>query len=198
MSPGEIGTMGEGIVHNLLPGSDWVNEEHERQLPYDVVWDGVKIDVKTTLMKEPRRLHHSFVVGVSPKHNGIVLVFVALGKNENFFWADKYSKEVKRSRHTSMAIPLSELPMAIKNVAAMEVPIITELDTSRIKQLKGVNLYPVDHLRLEAIADKMTEINRTQYSRAHYPRTTKREANSIIIEGAAIRLGIHIDDPDEK
>ena len=61
------------------------------------------------------------------------------------------------------------------------------------RPLKSVNLEPIDHKRLQAIAGQMTEEDRVALNKPRLPRTTIREANSTLIEEAAIKRGIHID-----
>lgn len=194
MSGTSTGARGEKFIHELLPGSDWVNEERERNLPYDVTWEGIKIDVKTSLIKTQNKRSFTFVIKLSPRYNGVVLVFLALGENESFFWVDKCYKGVKSSRHLRVATPLADLPEAIRMAAAKEVPIITEEDTSKSLQQKMVNLDLKHHEMLKAIARKMTEEYRVLFKSSSMREVTMRAALSYAINRYADKMDIHIEE----
>lgn len=186
--------MGEGIVHELLTGSEWVNEKQERHLPYDITWEGVNIDVKTSLIPVGGRRSFSFQTKISPRYNGVVLVFLALGENESFFWTDKCHKGVKSNRHIRTSVLLEDLITSIKLSAAKDVPAITEEDSSSSTRQKMVNLDPRDHELLKSIACKLTEERRLLLKWPRAPEVTLRDAQSYVIERAANKLDIHIEE----
>ena len=81
-----IARRGEEIVHKLLRNSIWLNEKGESNAPFDINWENVKINVKTT---EKYRDENGGTCSFSTHNpnNDVILVFVALIKDKEFFWA---------------------------------------------------------------------------------------------------------------
>lgn len=104
-SPHKIGRMGERIVFNLLPGAEWNNNEFESYVDYDILWKGLKIDVKTSTY---RNISGSFQINTRVSQTGTrpdvyILVGIDLDRNKNFFWAIVNPKvgSVLKSEHES-------------------------------------------------------------------------------------------------
>lgn len=107
--------LGEQIIFDLLPGSEWKNPISESREYFDIVWQGIKIDVKTTKF----RLKSGFQTSVRASQTGkkdVVFVVVAMDGENQFFWV---MKESKTSVYLKIkdAIPIEKLQEKIIEVS---------------------------------------------------------------------------------
>lgn len=122
ISPRELGRLGETIVTSLLPDSIDVNENGETHLPYDILWNNIKIDVKT------RRSKNEFIdcqVKANTLNQGVILVFLLIKDDRYYFWVDRYADKLSSRRHTSNSVNSFELISEIEKWLLIAEPIIT-------------------------------------------------------------------------
>src|ERR1035437_8519759 len=113
MNNARTGFKGELLIHELLEGSIFPNQHKESRLPYDIEWQGIKIDVKTTAHTlKTTKNGCSFTVNATKHHADIVLVFVAL-LDKNYFWVSKYAKKINPYKKLTNALTAEQLPQAI-------------------------------------------------------------------------------------
>src|SRR5512142_522533 len=93
MTTTETGRKGEQLIHELLPSSEWINADKDQQLPYDIVWEGIKIDVKfTSRILGNKKQGCLFAVRLNIRSNGAVIVLVAQQDDLEYFWVEKASR----------------------------------------------------------------------------------------------------------
>lgn len=103
----DIGRIGENIVLNLLEGSTRITGE-----PYDILWDDIRIDVKTTKNISKGGQVNFNVPGNDKRHNGILLVYVYIGEAEPIMFVDRYRVGKQTAFYLDEAIPINN----IKNI----------------------------------------------------------------------------------
>lgn len=151
-----IGAHGERTVAALLPGAINLNEAGDVRKPYDIDWDGIKIDVKaTTLVGEVC----SFTISPSKVHTGTLLVFVALGATQNHFWVDAYSNKPKRIHRLEHSIPGYKVAEAVRWVAQQKLPVVTAQKGKTTLQVDKKLLRHFDKLRLKSLLSRDRFIN---------------------------------------
>ena len=105
---------GKLLVHNILQGSQAVDLNGESELPYDIAWEGITIDVKTTSMAYGKNSRYCmFSRSVSPRHDG-VRIFVYLTDNAEYFWVEKTSRQASTYLNIRSAITREQLPGKVR------------------------------------------------------------------------------------
>lgn len=115
-SPFKIAQLGERIVHQLLPGSEWKNPLIESGEYYDILWQGIKINAKTTRY----RLKNGFQCSMSWSQTGkqdVVFVVVGIEGKKNYFWVVAAPKATSTYIKFSDCVPLDKIKERIKEVA---------------------------------------------------------------------------------
>lgn len=108
-----FGKVGEARVSKILPGSKHVNASKQSVLPYDILWNNIKIDVKHTENVADGVAVFAIKKG-SIRHNGIIVVCTAIIDGEECFWVDQYRNGVVSARKKlAAAITAKDLPKAI-------------------------------------------------------------------------------------
>jgi hypothetical protein len=107
-----VGNIGEELIHTMLKGSVWVNENKESRKNYDIIWKGKKIDVKTTLHKVCgcSRTPSSAVAfsnsSVGDKDD-VIIVMVAILESGNYYFIDS-GKKAKFSHYKKLRKSLDQ------------------------------------------------------------------------------------------
>lgn len=123
----QIGRLGEARIAEILEGAELPNAIKETYQPYDLIWEGIRINVKATAQLA-RTSKKGFAFSFNPKEaqNEIVIVFVALLGDKEYFWAEKAHPFVKRYKRIDESITCDKLPQAIKNASKLKVEAITK------------------------------------------------------------------------
>jgi hypothetical protein len=77
---------GEKLINNLLKKSVWVNKIKEKGLPYEIIWNNVLIDVKTTSNLIGNWF--SFYDNSPDPESNVILVLVAFWNKRIKIWID--------------------------------------------------------------------------------------------------------------
>lgn len=112
MDKRKIGLTGELLVNQALSGSKWLNMDSESKQNYDIDWNGILIDVKTTNRYCPSSRHaFEFYDSSSPKpeNTKIIFVFVAITDGKNLCWVQKPKPQFSYYMKEKDSFPLSEL-----------------------------------------------------------------------------------------
>lgn len=119
-----IGYAGELLVASVLPGAEHANDITDTKLPYDLIWQGIKIDVKTTTIGiGSLKSAFNFNVIANHEHQDVILVLVALLVDERYFWVDNYSLPFKSYRKSKDSISIDKLADAILDASKTKIPI---------------------------------------------------------------------------
>lgn len=118
-----LGRKGESLIHSILPGSIWVNEERDAHLPYDVIWNNTKIDVKSTEIVRKAKTDYCTFSAYPRTHQGdrILYAYVAFLEGKKYFWVS-FPKET-----FSQNLCLSKAILNGKEVSYYVLKIITQL-----------------------------------------------------------------------
>ena len=173
----KIGLRGEMLVHEILEGSELTNDIHkDTHLPYDLTWEGIKVNVKTTSITAPSTDGACSFGALKKKihHNGVIAVFVYISIDKEYFWVEKYSAKMRTYFRINESLSRAELPDAIikanaKKAAPIEHETVLAVYVNR--QLKQ---------ELIEIAEKLTkdlEMKVTIHMAIHYLVNKFREAN---------------------
>jgi hypothetical protein len=111
-----ISRKGELLVFGILPKAEWLNIDKESFEHYDIIWEDIKIDVKTTMQPVASSTKaFQFYDFSSKKGSDVILVLVAIYGGKEMFWIEssKTGKLVfyKKERESLSKL---ELPDAIK------------------------------------------------------------------------------------
>lgn len=83
-----VARKGEQLVKDLLPGANWINGEAESGENYDLFWNGIKINVKTSCQTVPSSKNaYQFSMNNSVGDN-ILILMVGLAHDEPYFWLE--------------------------------------------------------------------------------------------------------------
>jgi hypothetical protein len=108
------GKLGERIVFELLTGSEWNNEINESRDYYDLLWEGIKIEVKTTRCK----LRNGFQVSLRASQTGntdVVFVVVGLDEDKRYYWVILNPRVHSSYVKLQDSIPVENLKQTIKD-----------------------------------------------------------------------------------
>lgn len=111
-----VARKGEHLVFSLLPEANWINGERELRKPYEIIWKGIKIDVKAT--ENVIDNHFTFYDNSPDSETNVIFVFVAFWDNKQRFWVEKGNTN-KRSHTRSLSresISEENLPSEILKV----------------------------------------------------------------------------------
>ena len=146
------GRRGERIVQALLPSSELVNEDKELQQPYDILWDGIQIDVKTRYAPSDSNPNaYSFNARENKRHNGTVIVCVGIRGDKPYLWVSKYQPNMSLYFFVADAILPADLPTAILAIHALPTPLI-EVDRSH----RAISVTDADYIFFEEFAEKVS------------------------------------------
>lgn len=83
-----IGFLGEKVVWEILSGSSWLNNLGETHSDFDIFWNDIKIDVKTTmtLMSKKAVKFTNSQFYTQKKKDDVVVLLLALIYEEKYFW----------------------------------------------------------------------------------------------------------------
>jgi len=116
MSTHAIARLGEQIIFDLLPNSTWKNPLKESGEYYDILWENIKINVKTSGF----RLKNGFQVGISASQTGkrdVIYVIVGLEKEKKYFWVMLPPKVSSNYLKIKDSIAIKDLQKIIKKEA---------------------------------------------------------------------------------
>lgn len=123
MSTYDIGRKGEELIAEILPGAIDINKNKGMALPYDVLWNDLRIDVKTTLQTDNQTA--TFSIKPGQINTGILLVMVAITDERNYYWVAQYKDKIKSRYKFADSIEESELLEAIIDVATKPFELVT-------------------------------------------------------------------------
>jgi len=118
-----IARKGENLVHSLLPNSKLM-VDIDPHLPWDIEWEGIKIDVKTSQYNVNST---GFTFNIAhPYSNKAIYVLVGLAEGKTYFWVIKRIDASSYLAKHKDAIIAEELPEAIKICSQAEEPPLPE------------------------------------------------------------------------
>ena len=107
----DIARKGERFIQQSLPGSQWLNEEKELSESYDLIWKGIKIDVKTTLQMIPGSNTACQFTVVPKKDASIILVMVAFIEEKVYVWVQRViQSQFGYYKRLDQSMDISSLP----------------------------------------------------------------------------------------
>ena len=110
-----LGVFGERIVHESLPGSEWMRVGYGMgRDPFDIMWNGIKIEVKTSrsFYGDKNSFHMQFSL---LRAEASIFVFLGI-MGKTIYWWVKSKKEFNSSvylKSENAFTDLSLLPIAI-------------------------------------------------------------------------------------
>lgn len=113
-SPKGLGSYGERLANSLLPNSYNLNYPKDLGCPYDLLWNGIAIDVKFTTVTHGlanNKAKYSF--RWSKEHFGIVLLHIAVIKDQEYYWVQPYDLKCKYIFYLHESLTKAEIPSAI-------------------------------------------------------------------------------------
>ena len=140
------GKEAELAVHRLLSGSTWMRGKGKGGKHYDVEWEGIKIDVKSTVNIGEKYVNFSLRGG--SRHNGVVLVMAAQIDGLWCFWVDKYKAGVSGRRSIVEAISGRELSDEVLKVNSYKVDPVTPANS---RAMVSYSFTPLDNESFEKI-----------------------------------------------
>lgn len=109
-----LGRLGEQIIFDLLDGCEWTNHFKDAQQTYDIIWDGIKIDVKTTKFRIRKGFQTTLYSSKISKD--ILFVIVGITEERNYFWVRPHRGASSVFLRIEDAVSEKELKLEIKKV----------------------------------------------------------------------------------
>ena len=155
----------EQYVHEHLPGSLMLNEHGERKLPFDIEWNGIRIDVKSNFRITSDLGRCSFSVKKDKKLNGTIYVYVGVDSeaNQKYLWVSKMSRKMRTSFHLADAITEHLLPDEVLRWNSLEIDPVEEYF---VPSFRSISIREEDFKLLEKARDRIIkESENTTYPR---------------------------------
>lgn len=140
MSNNRVGFAAELKVAELLPGCEIINQLRDDKKPYDLLWNGIKIDVKGTARADGVKAKRcNFTMNHTPAHTGVVLVLIGMLEDKDYYWVKPYIDNPSMYCKLEDALEADKLGDAIMETSKLPADILTKPKVD-LWQVRDVNL----------------------------------------------------------
>lgn len=132
---GYTGWIGETIVTELLPHAKHMNEYWESTEPYDVLWNKIKIDVKTCKRSYGNSGSWTSFKAIDPTSDIIYVYLLIHEQLGNLYWVSHSSDRFLSYAHRKTAISSEDLQKAILDCHKKYSPIYKKTVDNQLSML---------------------------------------------------------------
>lgn len=142
---------GEEFVYTALPGAQWLNQNGEAWKHYDILWEDIRIDVKTTHRREGSdKFYFSDNYG-----RKTLFVFVGIENDDTYCWVSSKTNPCT-SVCSDTSLQKSDIPHAIKE--AWKENLMYPFDKFELAYFLGTHYMRIEKLVEEGLPYSMKGI----------------------------------------